>query len=215
MSVTVACVLVRGHVDFRPLYVERLHSMVTRHIDRPFRFVCLTDQPQRMPAGVEAIQIRLPPRVKGWWAKVNLFRPGIFTGRILYLDLDVLLVSSLALIIDYPAPFALVPDGAPNFQGHGNRKCVKRYNSSVMVWDAGVATDLYTQWTPAVTNRLWGDQDLIGERFPNEATMPLEWFPRLSAVQPPWPDAAKVVLCKRPKNVEAARKWPWFAQAWG
>ena len=215
MNLTIACVLVRGHVDFRPIYVERLRSMVARYVDRPFRFVCLTDQPKSMPHGVEGIEIPSPGRLKGWWSKVNLWRPGLFEGRVLYLDLDVLLVSPLAPVIDYPARFALVPDGAPNFHGKGAQKVVKRYNSSVMVWDAGVATELYTEWDARVANRLWGDQDLIGERFPDEATMPAEWFPRLSAVQPPWPDEAKVILCKRPKNIDAARQWPWFAQAWG
>lgn len=214
MSVTVACVFVQGHVDFRAVYVERLLSMVSRHIAGRFRFVCLTDRPQQMPPNVEAVRIEHPPHLLGWWAKIHLWRPGLFSGRVLYLDLDVLVVSALAPIIEYPARLALVPDGAPHFLGRGALKVVKRYNSSVMVWDAGVATELYSQWSPQVTRRLWGDQDLIGERLPNEATMPASWFPRLSEVTPPWPQEAKVILCKRPKNLEAERRWPWFAQHW-
>lgn len=215
MTVTVACVLVRGHIAFTTDYVERLYSMVTRHVDRPFRFVCLTDRPQqRMPPGVEAIPVRLPPRLKGWWAKINLWKPGLFTGRVLYLDLDVLVVSELAPIIDFPARMALVPDGAPTFQGRGPLKVVKRFNSSAMVWDADVGTNLYTDWTSKVAKRLWGDQDWIGEQMPEEMTLPAEWFPRLSAVKPPWPNEAKVILCKCPKNHEAATRWPWFNEAW-
>lgn len=216
MTVTVACVLVRGHIDFTVDYVRRLRSMVDRHMDRPFRFACLTDRTQaQMPEGVEAIPISHSRRLKGWWAKINLWKPGLFEGRVLYLDLDVLVVSSLAPIIDYPARLALVPDGAPNFQGKGDMRTVKRYNSSVMAWDAGVGTDLFTEWTTVTARRLWGDQDLIGERLPNEATMPAEWFPRLSAVKPPWPADAKVILSKCPKNHIAAQRWPWFAEAWG
>jgi hypothetical protein len=215
MSVTVACVLVHGHIAFSTDYVARLYSMVTRHMDRPFRFVCLTDRPQaRMPPGVEAIRVSLPPKLKGWWAKVNLWKPGLFEGRVLYLDLDVLVVSSLAPVVDFPARMALVPDGAPNFQGRGAQKVVKRYNSSVMAWDAEVGTNLYSDWKPKIAGRLWGDQDWIGEQMPNEETFPPEWFPRLSATRPPWPDEAKVILCKCPKNHDAARQWPWFKEAW-
>lgn len=215
MTVTVACVLVHGHVKFTLEYVRRLQSMVAKNMDRPYRFVCLTDQPESMPAAVEAIPIVHPQNFKGWWAKINLFRPGLFTGRVLYLDLDVLIVAPLAPIIDYPARMALVPDGAPNFEGQGELRTVHRYNSSVMVWDAGVPDDLFKSWTPAVAERLWGDQDFIGEQMPSEMTMPAEWFPRISAVQPPWPADTKVVLVKKPKNHLAANRWPWFERAWG
>jgi len=189
--------------------------MVAKNIDRPYSFVCLTDYPDEMPNGVEAIPIVHSKSLKGWWAKINLFRPGLFTGRVLYLDLDVLIVSPLSEIIDFPARMALVPDGAPNFNGHGALKTVHRYNSSVMVWEAGVADKIFENWTPAVAERLWGDQDFIGEQMPAEQAMPAEWFPRISQVRPPWPSSAKVVLVKKPKNHLAAEQWPWFDEMWG
>lgn len=215
MTVTIACVMVRGHVKFTPVYVERLLGMVAKNIDRPYRFVCLTNQPEAMPSGVEPIPIVHSQSLKGWWAKINLFKPGMFSGRVLYLDLDVLIVAPLAPIIDYPARMALVPDGAPNFEGQGGLKTVHRYNSSVMVWDAGIADGLFNSWNPAVAERLWGDQDYIGEQMPSEVTMPVTWFPRISAVQPPWPADTKVVLVKKPKNHLAAQRWKWFEEAWG
>jgi hypothetical protein len=216
VSLTVACVLVRGHVKFSVTYVEKLASMARRFLDQPFRFVCLTDQPHAMPEGVEAIAIQKPSGVKGWWAKLSLFDPAHgFSGRMLYLDLDTLVVSSLAPIVEFDAPFALVPDGAPNFKGTSRHAVVKHFNSSVMVWDAGVRPDLFLQWTPAVADRLWGDQDWLGERAPEAATMPLEWFPRLSQVSDgAIPSAAKVILAKKPKNEQAAAQWPWFRERW-
>lgn len=213
--ITVACVLVRGHVAFTPEYVARLRSMVARNIDRPYRFVCLTDRPEQLPPEVEAVPIVHWKSLKGWWAKINLFRPGLFTGRVLYLDLDVLIVSPLNAIIDFPARMALVPDGAPKFQGQGELKTVHRYNSSVMVWDAPVGNQLFENWKPDIAARLWGDQDWIGEQMPNEATMPASWFPRISEAQPPWPKETKVVLVKKPKNHLAASRWKWFEEAWG
>lgn len=211
--VTIACVWVDGHVPFQVEYVQKLRSMVKRFVDRPFRFVCLTDRPRKVPRRVEPITITLPHGIKGWWSKVQLFNQAHkLTGRVLYLDLDTLIVASLAPIIDYPAPFALIPH-AGEFNGQGARAVVKRFNSSVMVWDAGTQPRLFTDWDVMVTKRLWGDQDWIGEQCASATAMPLDWFPRLSEG---WPvrTSAKVVLCKTPKNEQAKRSHPGFAEAW-
>jgi hypothetical protein len=213
MSLTIACVLVRGHIAFTPDYVAKLYLMCRRYAGRPFRFVCLTDQADGLPPFIEPIEARKPDGLKAWWTKVQLFKPGLFRGRVLYLDLDTLVVAPLRDIIDYPASFALAPD-AGTFQGTENLKVVKRYNSSVMIWDAGVNTELYLNWSPAVGKRLWGDQDWVGEQYPVAAPMPLEWFPRISQPREEWSPEAKVVLVKKPKNEEAARRWPWFREAW-
>jgi hypothetical protein len=224
---TVACVWVNGHLPYKVEYVERLHAMARRWISRPFTFVCLTDQPHLVPAGVTAIEIPNPNPLKGWWSKVELFRAGRFTGRVLYLDLDSLIVDPLDVVIDYPAAFALAPH-AGTFNGKGGLHVVKAFNSSVMVWDAGTQDYLHTDWTPAVAAMLWGDQDWIGTMAHTAKAMPLEWFPRLSesmidatsATGKKWiwngpPSGAKVVLCKKPKNSIAAAMVPEFAEAWG
>ena len=216
MSLTVACVWVQGHVPFTPLYVQQLRQMVASHLSRPFRFVCLTDQPQRrMPRGVEAIPARRPTKCRGWWAKVQLFTPGLFKGRVVYLDLDTLVVDALDPIVEYPSSFALIPD-AGNWKGLYGLRVVKRFNSSVMVWDAGVNTRLYEQWTPAVARELWGDQDWIGQQMPESDRMPLAWFPRVSELKEREPEPpVKVVLVKHPKNHDAVGMYPWVRKAWG
>jgi hypothetical protein len=83
-----------------------------------------------------------------------------------------------------------------------------------MVWDWDATPDLYRNWTPAVARRLWGDQDWIGEQCAFARTMPADWFPRLSAGRRNWPETSKVVLCKAPKNAEAALLWNWFDEMW-
>ncbi len=211
--ITVACVLVKGHVHFTPEYVTHLRAMVRKHLSRPHRFVCLTNRAEWLPH-IETIEIPSPKPLKGWWSKVRLFDQSLgLTGRVLYLDLDTLVVSSLDPIVDFPAPFALIPD-AGSFRAPGF-DLVKRFNSSVMVWDAGVNAELFDNWTPADAARLWGDQDWIGEQMPEAATMPAEWFPRLSELsgRPPTADA-KVVLAKVPKNHIAADLYPWFNKTW-
>lgn len=213
--VTVTCVYVQGEVPYTVEYVVRLRAMVTRWIDRPFRFVCLTDQPWTMPADVESIPIA---KLHGfaYWSKLELFNPKRqWTGRVLYLDLDTLIVAPLASILDSPG-FAITADpvGREGRDAFG-RQIVRRVNSSVMSWDGGTHTELYTDWTPAVADRLSGDQDFIGERVADAVLLPREWFPRISELrgQPP-SKTAKIVLSKHPKNHIAAQQWPWFREAW-
>lgn len=221
--ITVACVFVRGHVHFTAEYVIKLKSMVGRALPDA-RFVCLTDQPDYL-AGVETIPITPPRGVYAWWAKLELFNPkheALQSGTILYFDLDVLIVGMLDAIVTHPGEFVIVPDAAPNFVGKGELRTVKRYNSSVMRWEGGKHNDLFTEWSLPVAKRLWGDQDWIGERRDSLTLMPIEWFPRLSAITKikrmqdveAIMNDALVVLCKRPKNAEAAKQWSWFAKAW-
>lgn len=212
---TVAAVWVDGQVPYTVDYVVRLRAMVSRHLTRPHRFVCLTDRPDALPADLDTIRIALPPGLFGWWAKVELFNAAHgLAGRVLYLDLDTLVVHALDPIVEYPAWFALVPPGG-TFQPR-THQTIRRFNSSVMVWETGHTRALFEAWTPAVAAALWGDQDWIGQQMPDAATMPATWFPRLSELrgQPPSPGAI-VVLAKKPKNAEAAQRWPWVDQAWG
>lgn len=217
MTTTVACVWVKGHVPFTATYVTRLHAMVTRWMDRPFRFVCLTDQPARLPDCIEALTVSPPPGCFAWWTKLQLFNRSLaLYGRVLYLDLDTLIVGALGPIVDFEAPFALIPDPGSSFKPRNGLQVIKRYNSSVMTFDAGIAPELFERWTPAVADRLWGDQDWIGQQYLQAAAMPIAWFPRLSELTgPPLPKEARVILAKKPKNVEAAKRYPWFREAWG
>lgn len=216
---TVACVYVKGEYPYTVEYVVRLRAMVAQWIDRPFRFVCLTDRPHEMPGDLEPITVS---KLAGSapWTKLELFNPARgFSGRLLYFDLDTLIVAPLGPIVDAPSDFAITADpprlGQKPRDSYG-RAIVRRFNSSVMVWDAGAAADLYTEWTAPVAYRLSGDQDWIGERRPDAYAMPRAWFPRISeAVRPPWEPDAKVILVKVPKNHILAQEQPWFRPLWG
>lgn len=220
---TIICVLVKANVPYTMEYVERLQSMVLRHLGRPHKFVVLTDDPFSVPAGVHtAIKIPTPPKGQGgWWSKLQIFNPALgLSGKAIYLDLDVLLTQNLDAIVDFPQPMALIPH-AGTFNGRKGLRVVKRYNSSVIKFNLGEHPELFEQFNIGVTRRLWGDQDWIAERLPDLPTMPLDWFPRLSELltgdassEPPDFGEAKVVLCKRPKNADAAAKWPWFNEMW-
>lgn len=234
---TVACVLVAGPVKgYSVDYVVRLERMVRRYLARPFRFVCLTDGTRgALPSFIDTIQIpssekAIPENGRGYWAKLQVFNPAHqFTGRMLYLDLDTLVVAPLDPIVDFPALLALTADAFVVERAHLNtdrygRRLVRRFNGSVMVWEAGTCAHLFTAWTPQDAQELSTDQDWIGEQAPDAQGMPYAWFPRISqlvkdpsfaAKGRPIPPEAKVILTKKPKNDGCVEQWPWFEPLWG
>jgi len=222
MSLTVACLFIRGEYPYTVEYVQRLREGVARHLSRPFRFVCLTDRPHEMPAGVEAIAVERIPSCYAFWTRLRMFDASLgWAGRVLALDLDTLIVGSLDPIVDYPAPFVCAGDSlAPSLESppvcgtKGGKTWRPRVQGSVIAWDAGAVNALWTLWTPAIAAQFYTDQDWIGELYPDVPVLPVSWFPRVSQVQWPLPAEAKVLLVKKPKNVLAADRWPWFNALW-
>jgi len=224
--VTFACVWVQANVPYDVEYVRRLRRMVMRNYAFDHRFVCLTDRPGAVDE-CEAIAVPHPGVMPGWWSKMELFNPrNGLEGRVVYLDLDSVVVDSIEVIAHYDSSFALVPH-AGTFEGRGTRRVVKKYNSSVMVMDMGPNLHrLYELWTPNHVQSLWGDQDYIGMMMPNEDVMPAGWFPRVSeladlrgantdsALSELRSRAVKVVLSKKPKNEDAAMMHPWIKELW-
>lgn len=191
MDLTIACVLhqsVEG--SYHPLHVQRLQRQVAPYAPE-HRFVCLTNAPHWEDGtggigpskGIELIP--LEDGNKGWWAKIELFRPGIFKDtRVLYLDLDVEIVGDLTPIIEYPAPFAAIKDYLNP----------KQINSSVMVFDPGAGAAAYTP-DPPITD-YHGDQGWISDAIPDIARLPKHWCPswRLQVRRFGCPKEAKVVV---------------------
>jgi hypothetical protein len=224
---TVLSVFVRGPFAYTPEYVYNLAGMVRRHLHRPHRFLCFTDRPKLLP-GIETIDVpslegQVPANGVGYWNKLQCFNPKHrLTGRLLYLDLDSLVVDDLAPIVDFPAAFAVTTDALCEERAHLDtdrygRRLVRRFNSSVMVWDAGApqTPELWTTWKPTESSRLSTDQDWIGEQATAAAGMPLAWFPRISQIKyATVPAEAKVILCKKPKNAEAVKLYPWINPVW-
>lgn len=180
---TIACVLHQS-VDgpYHPLHVERLRAQVAPHAPE-HRFVCLTNAPHwERPEGIE--RIPLEDGNAGWWAKIELFRSGLFSGRVLYLDLDVEVVGDLTPIIEYPSGFAAIKDYVNKDQ----------INSSVMVFDAGAGNAAYTS-DPPITD-YHGDQGWISDAIPDIDRLPGDWCPsyRLQVARFGRPQNAKVVV---------------------
>lgn len=141
-SVNVLCI--KWGNKYGPDYVNRLHSMVRRHLHRPFRFVCLTDD----GAGIDpAIEVKPIPVIgfaefderKPWsfghgWLKLTSFAKPLYDleGRTLFLDLDIVIVDSLDPFFDRDDPFVVIREWDKT-DGTGN--------TSVYLYTIGAHTD--------------------------------------------------------------------------
>ena len=130
----------------------------------------------------------------GWFAKIDLFEPGRFTGRVLYLDLDVTVVGDLGPIAWHPGSFNIIRD----YISLG-------FNSSVMSWDAGAVDHIYNMFRKSHMKRLNGDQDWIALCMQGREanTFPKRWCVSYRKdVEPTGlvpPDARVVVYHGQPK----------------
>lgn len=129
-KVTVTCVLRTG-ADFTEDYVVKLRNAVHRNLHMRHDFICLTDQPIK---GICCVPLQ--HKWPGWWSKIELFRPNLFEGRVLYFDLDTLIVDGIDEFAEYDHVFTMLA---------GFRKTWRRA-SGVMAWH-GDYSGVYSELT--------------------------------------------------------------------
>ncbi len=153
----VACVENRDYLGMGAEYTRRLRSMVARRITVPWRFACLTDDPDRHVIPGDEVQFtpvldKVSQLLTGWWAKLYLFQPGRFPkgARIVYLDLDTVVVGDVYELARHK--------GACNARDWGWDRDVAL--GGALVWDEGEHPDI---WTGAETapKRFKDDQDYL------------------------------------------------------
>lgn len=105
--------------------------MVRRHLTRPFRFVCLCDDPQGIEAGIEvhpipaigfqAFDTRQPWTFAHGWLKLTSFAKPLYDleGRTLFLDLDIVIVDNIDAFFDEEGEFCVIREWSKT-DGTGN-----------------------------------------------------------------------------------------------
>lgn len=152
---TFATVQVGNYLGRGREYATKLLAGVRRHMPAgiELRRVCFTDDASTVPEGVDPIAV--PAGIAGWWNKLAMFRPGAFKPgeRVLFSDLDTIVVGSLVDIASYSGPFATLRDiYRPTHMGSG-----------LMAWEAGRLDHLWTVWDSAgrPSTNPGGDQQWI------------------------------------------------------
>jgi hypothetical protein len=142
---------------YGPDYVNKLHGMVARHLARPHRFLCLTDDTSGIEPGIETaplpeMRTGAAPHFSGW-RKLSSFSPALgLEGPVLFLDLDLVIVDSIDVFFDHPGAFCIIENWTQLGQGIGN--------SSVYRYEGGKHAD--------ILERFEADPDRIIADYPNE-----------------------------------------------
>ena len=195
--------------------------------DEAFRFVCLTNVPDEFDETMEVIPLK--HNWKGWWSKLELFRPGVFEDgdRVFYLDLDSVIVQSLIPFFEFDADIAImksldVKRFGTQWKDKYNDKAIVRYGSTAIVWTVPFGREFYGKFNYeniAGRKRLRGDQDWMALCNPNLEMFDPTWIVKLRTLRGMEPSKnVKIVLPMAPgmwlKNQTAAETYPWIAKLW-
>jgi|SRR5882672_1669614 len=127
-------------------HVNRLYSMVKRHLHIPFEFCCITDEPKGIVEDVRIIPLWEDLRgLGGCYVRLKAFAPEmaeIIGPRFVWMDLDTVILRDITPIIDRPEDFVMWGDTNPTTP----------YNGSMVLMNAGARRQVWDKW----------DQDSIG-----------------------------------------------------
>ncbi|MBK1880592.1 hypothetical protein [Pelagicoccus mobilis] len=101
---------------YGPEYVNRLKSMVKRHLSYEHRFVCFTDRAEGIDEDVEVLplpELDLPEGApERGWNKLTMFPEKLhdLEGDTLFLDLDVVILDSIDPFFEEEGDFLIIND---------------------------------------------------------------------------------------------------------
>ena len=201
---TVACV--RVGTKYGRHYVDKLASMVERHLPLPHRFTCVGD------AAAQGLT--------GWWAKMRLFDPALRgDGRWLYFDLDTAIVADLTPLAAWGGEFGI----AANFTRaaeHPTWPC--RFGSCVMSLAPGFGGDVWRAFDADRSGWMArcpkGDQQAVEALAPEAALLNDDLPPGYLAgwrdLGPDGPPAGAAVVCFGGSRSPANSPYRWVKEAW-
>lgn len=157
-----ACVIHSNGYDWQ--YVEKLYNMLTRLIPGGIRFHVYTEHDRSVPPHMIKHILDdwgLSGPKKSWWYKMQLFNPAHFSGNMLYLDLDVVLVRELDWIEKLSTDYLWAIRDFRYLQ----RRNISTLNSSVMWFNvekfSWIWTGLMKKNVTDVAKQFPGDQDYL------------------------------------------------------
>lgn len=169
-QVTIVCLAVGDVYGMADLYIARLFDMLGRHCPRPFRLVCYTDRPRRVPSEIvqrdcaawtELEREGMRPTTR----KLGLFNPAYAEfEEFLYLDLTLVVRKDMGPLLDFafgrPEDLVILKDW--HYDG---------YNSSVMRIRGGALRCIYDAFVAGTRfeQRIPGDQDFVHQTIARQS----------------------------------------------
>ena len=159
-SVNIVCM--KWGTLYGPEYANRLYAMTKRHLSRPFRFVCFTDDETGLLPEIEARAIPAmrvdPPYEMTPWRKLALYASPLddLTGLTLFMDLDVVIVGSLDSFFEIDGEYCVIHNWTHPNDIVGN--------TSVFRFEAGNLPELLDIYHAQSTQH-WVDTYRIEQRY--------------------------------------------------
>ncbi len=219
--VTVYCV--KYGTKYGPEYVNKLASMISRHLPRREAFVCLTDDPAGLDPWVKIQGLEPGPpfggggNPAGWWHKALL--DGVSPpGLCLYIDLDTVVTSSLE-------PLLSIPHGPHNFAAlptdtMANESRRGGLNTSIMLWRP--SPELLSALSPcesdfrSVSRHLYKFDNYVEMLLPSASLIPVSYAREYKSCESDI-DAGElpiiVTFPLKPKPHELIDR-PWIQEHW-
>ena len=164
--ITVVCVLTGKKYGFR--YVLQLHRMVSKFLPVDHRFLLLTDETTTAPDGIEVINIE-HYGLKTWFAKMLIFnREVVGDGKILYIDLDMIIAKSLEPLVNLDINFGICDNFTRinQIRNGGKATWPCQFGSCVMLLGDGFGQFVWDKfwkkpWAYILNAKQFGDQYII------------------------------------------------------
>lgn len=147
------------------IYVDKLYAMLVRSFSQPIRLHVWTEATRFVPEPYVRHAITEWPGVggprKSWWYKLQMFDPAHFQGRLIYFDLDVVIMHNIDWMLQLdPRYFWACRDFRYLWRGTWSG-----INSSCMIWHTNTWSQVWRQFSEqnvhGVIRRFQGDQDYL------------------------------------------------------
>lgn len=92
---------------FSAEYVNKLYNAIKRNVTIPYEFICFTENPKGIECKTKPFLNDLPT----WWYIIGLFNKDHgFKDKILYMDLDTVIMDNIDHILSLDTDFAITED---------------------------------------------------------------------------------------------------------
>ena len=239
MSVNIVCM--KWGNKYGPDYVNKLYNMVSKNLNRDFRFICFTEDGKGVQNNIEICplpRIKMPEnKPERGWRKLSILQKDLneIKGTCLFLDLDIVIVDNMDPIFELSGKFFIAFDRRKKNSSIGN--------SSVFRFEAGENHDIYENFnneSSKILSIFRNEQAYLSKMIVKKGIFqywPESWcpsfkyhcvpnFPLNYVLSPKIPEGAKIILFHGlPEPTEAAEgksgKWyryikksPWINDHW-
>lgn len=184
MSGTLNIICMKWGTRYPAHYVNVLFRSVGRHLSRPFRFLCITDDSSDLLPEIETCGFPENPGIRQakWpnvFMKLMITRDGFadLSGPTLFLDLDLIVLGSLDDLFDYhPGDYCIIHNWIER-----RKQLLRRRppigNSSVFRFDAGRSNEIHETFLREIKDADDRSKFRTEQTFLTHAMKKPRWWP--------------------------------------